>query len=212
MLFKTKNRKEKAKEEIRNLEVQTRRKEKINKEKVNVKWVSQITVVAFTLSFSLSFISETTIPNLSLIFGIILTLAFVFLGVLFDIIGVSVTSADEKVFHSMNSRKLRGSNIAVKMVKNAEKVSNFCCDVIGDICGIISGASAASIAAILSMNLKTNPLFTSLFVAATIAALTIGGKALGKTFAINKSNIIIYESSKFISYFYHPKKNTKKKK
>lgn len=212
MLFKRKNRKEKAKEEIRNLEVQTRRKEKISKEKVNIKWVSQITITAFILSFSLSFISETTIPNLSLIFGIILTLTIVFFGVVFDIIGVAVTSADEKVFHSMNSRKVQGANIAVKMVKNAEKVSNFCCDVIGDICGIISGASAASIATILSMNLKTNPLFTSLLVAAIIAALTIGGKALGKTFAINKSDIIIYKSSKFISYFYQPKKVTKKKK
>lgn len=212
MLFKRKNRKEKAKEEIRNLEVQTRRKEKISKEKVNIKWVSKITITAFILSFSLSFISETTIPNLSLIFGIILTLTIVFFGVVFDIIGVAVTSADEKVFHSMNSRKVKGANIAVKMVKNAEKVSNFCCDVIGDICGIISGASAASIATILSMNLKTNPLFTSLLVAAILAALTIGGKALGKTFAINKSDIIIYKSSKFISYFYQPKKVTKKKK
>ena len=188
MLFKTKNRKEKAKEEIRNLEVQTRRKEKINKEKVNVKWVSQITVVAFTLSFSLSFISETTIPNLSLIFGVILTLAFVFLGVLFDIIGVSVTSADEKVFHSMNSRKIRGANIAVKMVKNAEKVSNFCCDVIGDICGIISGASAASIAAILSINLKTNPLFTSLFV-------TSCGKKTDNTETSNNNENIISQNT-----------------
>ena len=212
MLFKRKNRKEKAKEEIRNLKVQTRRKEKIRKEKVNIKWVSKITITAFILSFSLSFISETTIPNLSLIFGIILTLTIVFFGVVFDIIGVAVTSADEKVFHSMNSRKVKGANIAVKMVKNAEKVSNFCCDVIGDICGIISGASAASIATILSMNLKTNPLFTSLLVAAILAALTIGGKALGKTFAINKSDIIIYKSSKFISYFYQPKKVTKKKK
>ncbi len=212
MLFKKKNRKEKAKEEIRNLKVQTRRKEKLKKEKVNIKWVIQITLIAFFISFFLSFISETTIPNLSLVFGFVLTLVFVCLGILFDIIGVAVTSADEKVFHSMNSRKVKGANIAVKMVKSAEKVSNFCCDVIGDICGIISGASAAAIATILSTNLKFNSLFTSLIVAATIASLTIGGKAFGKTFAINKSNIIIYEAAKLIAFFYHPARLKKKKK
>lgn len=125
---------------------------------------------------------------------------------------MAVTSADEKVFHSMNSRKVRGANIAVKMVKNAEKVSNFCCDVIGDICGVVSGAASASISIIISNNLNTNVFITSLTVAAVVASLTIGGKALGKTFAINKSNIIIYESSKLISYFYHPKRLKKKKK
>ncbi len=202
MLFKRKTRKEQAKEEINNLKVQTRRKEKIKKENVNIKWVSQITILAFMISFCLSFISETTIPNLSLIFGILLTLIFVFLGVLFDIIGVAVTSSEEKVFHSMNSRKVRGADIAVKLKKNCDKVSNFCCDVIGDICGIISGASAATIASILALKFNLDPLLISILVAAITAALTIGGKALGKSFAINKSNIILYETSKVISYFY----------
>ena len=208
MIFKRKNRKEQAKEEITNLKVQTRRKE----ENVDVKWVIKIIIIAFMISFCLSFISESTIPNLSLPFGILLILLFIFINILFDIIGMAVTSADEKVFHSMNSRKVRGANIAVKMVKNAEKVSNFCCDVIGDICGVVSGAASASISIIISNNLNTNVFITSLTVAAVVASLTIGGKALGKTFAINKSNIIIYESSKLISYFYHPKRLKKKKK
>ncbi len=65
MLFKRKNRQAKAKEEIRSLTVQTRRKEQEKKEKVNKKWVSQIVILAFTISFCLSFISESTIPNLS---------------------------------------------------------------------------------------------------------------------------------------------------
>lgn len=203
MLFRRKNRKQKAKKEINNIKVQTRRKEKQKKEKVDRKWLIQILVIAFTISFLLSFISETTIPNLSLTFGIILTLIFIFLGVLFDIIGVSVTAAEEKVFHSMNSRKVKGANVAVKLKKNADKVSNFCCDVIGDICGIISGAAAASIAVIISKKLDMDPLLISLITAAITASLTIGGKALGKSFAINKSNFILYEFAKFLSYFYH---------
>ena len=112
----------------------------------------------------------------------------------------------------MNSRKVRGANIAVKMVKSAEKVSNFCCDVIGDICGVVSGAASASISVIVANNLHVNLFFTSLIVAAIVASLTIGGKAIGKTFAINKSNIIIYESAKAVSLFYHPKQLKKKKR
>ena len=211
MLFKRKNRKEQAKVEINNLKVQTRRKEKKKKEQVDIKWITQIIILAFTISFCLSFISESTIPNLSLTFGIILILLFILINIVFDVVGMAVTSADEKVFHSMNSRKVRGANIAVKMVKSAEKVSNFCCDVIGDICGVVSGAASASISVIISNHLNANLFFTSLMVAAIVASLTIGGKALGKSFAINKSNIIVYESSKVLSYIYHPKQLKKRK-
>lgn len=212
MLFKRKNRKEQAKVEINNLKVQTRRKEKKKKEQVDIKWITQIIILAFTISFCLSFISESTIPNLSLTFGIILILLFILINIVFDVVGMAVTSADEKVFHSMNSRKVRGANIAVKMVKSAEKVSNFCCDVIGDICGVVSGAASASISVIISNHLNANLFFTSLMVAAIVASLTIGGKALGKSFAINKSNIIVYESSKVLSYIYHPKQLKKRKR
>ena len=124
------------------------------------------------------------------------------IGILFDIIGVSVTSADEAVFHSMASRKVKGANIAVKFKKSSEKVSSFCCDVIGDICGIISGAATAAIAAILVLKYDFNPILTSLIVASIIASLTIGGKAIGKSFAINKSEIILYEFAKVVSIFY----------
>lgn len=191
--------------EIKNLMVQNRRKEKIKKEKVDIRWILIIVSITFVISFILSFISQLTIPNLSLIIGIFITLLFILIGVCFDIIGVAVTSADEKVFHSMNSRKVKGANVAVKFKKNADKVSSFCCDVIGDICGVISGSASATIAAILVSKFNFDILLTGLFVTAIISSLTIGGKAIGKSFAINKSDIILYEFSKFISIFYRCK-------
>lgn len=190
------------KEELKNLIVQTRRKEKIKKEHVNVKWIIKIVIMAFTISFALSFVSEMTIPKLSVGFGIIITLIFIFIGILFDIIGVAVTTADEKVFHSMNARKVSGSKVAVIFKKNADKVSSFCCDVIGDICGIISGAAGTTIALGLAKAFEIELLIVSLIVAAIIAALTIGGKAMGKSFAMNKSDIILYEFAKIVSIFY----------
>lgn len=189
-------------EEFKNLLVQTRRKEKLKKEHVNVKWIIQIVIMAFTISFALSFVSQTTIPKLSTWIGVVITLLFIVIGIIFDIVGVAVNSADEKVFHSMNARQVRGSKVAVKFKKNADKVSSFCNDVIGDICGIISGAAATTIAINIANSLNADLLFINLTVAAIVAALTIGGKAMGKSFAINKSDIILYEFAKIVSIFY----------
>lgn len=175
-------------------------------EKSNYKWVIQTTLMAFIISLIFSFISETTIPNVNIILGIVLLITFILIGIIFDIIGIAVASADVKPFHSMNAKKVKGSDIAVELIKNAAKVSSFCNDVVGDICGIISGSASAIISVIISTTTHINIFIVTLVTTSLIAALTIGGKALGKTFAINKSNIIIYESSKFISYFYKLKK------
>ncbi len=196
--------KSKIKSEIRNLKVQERRKEK---KKANTKWIIQIFVIAFLISVFMSFISEVTLPKVPLYIGILLVIFFILLGVLFDMIGVAVTASNEKVFHSMNSRKVKGADIAVLFKKNAEKVSSFCNDVIGDICGVVSGSAGITIAASLAKLTNANTLIITLIITALIAALTIGGKAVGKSFAINKADIILYRFSKFISIFYKIKKH-----
>lgn len=201
-MLKINNKTNKKTNELDNLIEQTKKKEKIKKENVDIGWIVKILIMSFSISFGLSFVSEMTIPNLSLVFGILVTLLFIGLGICFDIVGVSVTSADEAVFHSMNSRKVKGAALAVKFKKNADKVASFCNDVIGDICGIISGAAGTTIAAIIIKTYEFNPMVVSLTVSATIAALTIGGKAVGKSFAINKSDIILYGFAKFVSTFY----------
>ena len=192
------NKKRKPKNnELKKLKSQTRKKELIN-----WSWILTILIISFVLSVSLSFISEISIKNTTLLISIIVTLIFIFLGILFDIIGVSVTASDEKIFHSMSSRKVRASKVAVKFKKNADKVSSFCCDVIGDICGVISGASGIAIVTILVKTYSFSVLLTTLIVTGIISSLTIGGKALGKSFTINKSNIILYEFAKVVSIFY----------
>lgn len=190
------------KEEFKNLLVQNRRKEKIKKEYVDVKWIIKIIIIAFVISFLLSFVSQMTIPNLNVFLGILVTLLFIFIGIIFDIVGVAVNSADEKVFHSMNSRQVKGSKVAVKFKKNADKVSSFCNDVIGDICGIVSGAAATTIALGIAEAMNVDVFFVSLTVSAIVASLTIGGKAIGKSFAMNKSDIILYQFAKVVSIFY----------
>lgn len=195
----------KKNKEIINLINLSKKKEKKSKKYINWNWIIKITLIAFTLSFVFSAISEFVIPNVNIIIGIFLVIIFIGLGVLFDIIGVAVTSADEKIFHSMNSRKVKGAKLAVKFKKNADKLSSFCNDVIGDVCGIISGSAGAIIAATIAVKLSLNAFLVSLVVTALIASLTICGKAMGKNFAINKSNVILYKFSKFVATFIREK-------
>jgi len=193
-------------DEVKNLKVQIRRKEKRNKEKQDFKWITTIMIMSFLISLIFSLASEMTLPNVPVLVGIIIVFLFIFLGLLFDMIGVAVTSADEKPFHSMNARKVSGAAVAVKFKKNADKVSSFCNDVIGDICGIVSGSAGAMIALSIAEALDVNKFIVSLIVTAIIASLTITGKAIGKSYAINKSNLILYEFAKVVSCFYKPNK------
>ena len=188
--------------EFENLIKQTKKRENKKKEQIDKVWLIKIIIIAFFVSLILSLIASTTISNLSLILGIIITIVFIIFGIIFDIIGVAVTTADEKVFHSMNSRKVKGAALAVLFKKKADKVSNFCSDVIGDICGVVSGAAGTTIATILINKYHTDILLTGLLITAIISAITIGGRAIGKSLAINKGNIILYEFAKILSIFY----------
>ena len=192
----------KNKLDLINLKVQTRRKEKIHKEHIDKFWIIKIVLISFIIALTFAFISETIIPNVKLLFGIVLLIAFIILGVLFDMIGMAVAAADPIPFHSMASRKVKYANVAIILKKNADKVSSFCNDVIGDICGVISGSVGVIIATSIAKSFHADSLTVSLLVTAIIASITIGSKAICKSYAINKSNIILYKFSKFIYIVY----------
>lgn len=170
--------------------------------KANYIWVIKITLIAFALSIVFSIISQSMIPKVNIVIGILVLIIFILIGIIFDMIGVAVQSSDEAPFHSMNSRKVEGSKTAVKFKKNADKVSSFCNDVIGDICGIISGTVGSVIAISIAQKYNLDVIITTLLITGLISALTIGGKALGKSIAINRSNYILYDFSKLVSKFY----------
>ncbi len=171
------------------------------KSDVDYGWIIKIIILAFFISVIFTSISETVIPNVNIIIGIILTLVFIFIGIIFDMIGVSVTAADEKVFHSMSSQRVRGAKTAVMMKKSADKVSSFCNDVVGDICGIISGSTAAVISLNLTKQLGVSSLFITLIVMGIVSSLTIGGKAFVKGIAMKKSNKILFRFAKIVGIF-----------
>lgn len=193
----------KSKDDLKSIKKELNKKKK---ELVDKNWIFKIVIMTFLISLTFSILSEITIPKVNIVFGILILLLFIGIGILFDIIGVAITSSDEAPFHSMNSRKVKGADIAVLLKQNADKMSSFCNDVVGDICGIVSGTASSIIALSISNIFSIDSFITVLLVTAIVASITIGGKAIGKSFAINKSNYILYEVSKLISKFYKIKK------
>lgn len=176
-----------------------------NKRLVDIKWILIVTLVAFFISLGFSFLSETVMPNANVIVAIIIILLFILIGILFDMIGIAITLADISTFNSMAAKKVKGAPIAIKLIKNSEKASSFCNDVIGDICGIVSGSAGVALSVILANKFNLNLFAITLTITAVIAALTIGGKAIGKATAINRSTYILFGFSKVLSIFYRVK-------
>ena len=133
--------------------------------------------------------------------------------IIFDVIGVAVTSADERPFHSMAARKVPGAQEAIRLLRNAERVSSICNDVVGDICGVVSGSASATIAAQVMQNFElTLENVIPLLMSALVAGLTVGGKAVGKTFAMQSCTTIVHNVGKISWAFHHLPQRTKKKK
>ena len=141
-----------------------------------------------------------------IVVAFLILFAIVLLGIIFDIVGVAVTSADEKPFHSMAARKVAGAQEAISLLRNADKVGSICNDVIGDICGVVSGSASATIAAQIIgsgiINLSW-PKLISLTMSAIVAALTVAGKAMGKNLAINSCTNIVHTVGRIIYRFRH---------
>ena len=169
-----------------------------------IRWVVTIFLTTIFVSSVISFVSDEIMASSTMAVAFLILLAIVFLGIVFDIIGVAVTSADEKPFHSMASRKVSGAQEAIKLIRNAERVSSICNDVVGDICGVVSGSASATIAAQILQNFSFSfPQIVSLMMSALVAGLTVGGKAIGKTFAIGSCTKIIYGTGKIIWFLHH---------
>ena len=91
--------------------------------------------------------------------------------------------------------------MAVKLVKNAERVSNICCDVIGDICGIISGACTVAIVIKLAQDNEMLNYWLSILMSSIVSAVIVGGKSFFKTVAMNNSREILLFVSRILGVF-----------
>ncbi len=154
--------------------------------------------MSLALSAVLSFFSSSALNGAGAVVAIIVLAVFILLGIVFDMVGVAVTAADPRPFHSMAAHKEKGGREAIRLLNRASEVSSFCNDVVGDICGIVSGSTAAVIVVQLQRDFNTTSVLISIGVTALISGLTIGGKALGKTVAINESTNVVYRVARIM--------------
>lgn len=177
------------------------KKKKSSKKKRNVWWI-KATVISLVLSAFFSYLSEI-VSNAEQIVVVIILLAFLILsGILFDAIGVAVTSCDTTPIISMASRKVYGAKTALWLTKNSDTVSSVCNDIVGDIFSIISGACSAALVVKITMSLQqTWQIVLSIAVSAIVSAMTIGGKAFMKKIAISNSKDFVMFVARVLAIF-----------
>ena len=177
------------------------------------RWVVTIFLVTILISGTISLLSDIVMSVSSMAVAFLILLAIIFVGIIFDIIGMAVATADEKPFHSMAARKVPGAQEAIMLLRNAERVSSICNDVIGDICGVVSGSASASISAQIIVHFSGSASqIIMLLMSALVAGITVGGKAIGKTFAIGSCTKIVSFAGRFIWVFRNLPSVLKKKK
>lgn len=159
------------------------------KDHSKLKWFIEVFIITFILSIVFSFISTNGISNLNLVASIFILIAVILVGIIFDIIGVAVTVANEEEFHAKATKKVKGAKTSIKLIKNAARVANICADVIGDVCGVLSGAISAMIASKITEKCGVNLQFV---ISAIVASVTVGGKAIGKEIANKNSTPIVH--------------------
>ena len=164
-------------------------------------WLPIIFILTFILSFIFGSIS-TLVSNMNVLLLAILLIVIIGIGIIFDMIGVAVLSCEEASFHAKASRKIKGSKECVKLIKQANRTSSICNDVIGDICGIVSGSISASLVVLL----LDTPLM-AILLTAIVSSLTVGGKAIGKRIAIDHAEDITFMVGKLLNKFTFKKKN-----
>ena len=165
-------------------------------------WVIKIFFVTLILASLLSLASEAALRNFSLPLAFLALVFFVFLGILFDTIGVAVATADITPFIAMSSKRVRGAKEGLFLLKRAEIVANICNDVVGDICGIISGAAGGMIViTIVSRSNNLSELVISVILSAMIAGFTVSGKALVKIIAMKDNKEIVLAVGKTVHLF-----------
>ncbi|MBQ9659234.1 MAG: hypothetical protein IJV31_10830, partial [Clostridia bacterium] len=145
-----------------------------------------------------SYISANGVSNLSILPATLILILVVMVGIVADMIGISVTVANEEEFHAKATKKIAGSKTSIELIKRASKVASISSDVIGDICGVLSGAIGTMIAMKIVQTTGASENIQFL-ISALIACIMVGGKAIGKDVGIANATKIVHTVGKGIN-------------
>ena len=175
------------------------------------KWILTVVCLSFGLSVVMSFVTSLFVESAGLLVALLSLIALVMIGIITDVIGTAVTSADEQPFIAMASKRILGAKQALQLIRKAERVSSILNDVVGDIVGIMSG-SAGSVIAVYLVSLGLKSAIASMLITAFTSAFMIGGKAYGKGLAIANSDRIVLTVGRVMAVFEKKGKPKQKKK
>lgn len=122
--------------------------------KMSMKWPVKVLILTFCFSTFFSIFSQLINSKVGIALSILIIFVFLAIGVVFDIIGVATTVCSRNVFFELAKKEDRAAKLACKFVSNSEKVSSFCCDIIGDICGVLSGSAGTSLLIKINMQMS----------------------------------------------------------
>ena len=169
--------------------------------RTNFRWLFKIITISLVASIVFTLVSTEILGRTGYVISFGVLALFVVVGIVFDVIGIAVTAANEAPFNAMATRRQKGASEALLLVKNAEKVTCYTNDVVGDVTGIISGTTAALIAARLMDGFNTENLLIPVIISSVVTGVTVGGKAIGKTLAFNKNIAILHGVGKLLNFF-----------
>ena len=170
-------------------------------------WIIKAFLMTFFIAFLFNAGANIVIEHCNYIALIVFSFLFIILGIIFDIIGTAVLTAKESTFHAKSSKKIKGAKESIYLIKNSNRIASICNDVIGDICGIVSGSIGAMLSIFIANVTSIDQIYATLLISSLISSLTVGGKAIGKKYAVEKSDIIIEKVGKVLSIFMQNKKS-----
>ena len=168
----------------------------------NNNWILKAFLLTFFIALIFNTFSNIIINKFEDLFIlIVLAVVFILIGIIFDMIGTAVLTAEESTFHAKSSKRIKGAKEGVYLIKNGSTIASICNDVIGDICGIVSGSISAMIGLLIANKLNISSVLSILIISSIVSSLTVGGKAIGKKVAIKDSDEIIFKVAKFLNRF-----------
>lgn len=175
-----------------------------NKKKQKYEWLVwgiSVLFFSFALTVLFSFLTEISVKDSPVYVCVIVLFVLLVLNICCDLLANAIISCSPEAFHAMASNKIKGAKRAVTFCRNASKLSSVFADVIGDICGIVSGAAGTALVVHVALSGGTVQLIASIAVSAVIGALTVGGKAIFKHFAIKYNKQIVFGFARFTTFF-----------
>lgn len=181
-----------------------RKKKKKNKKLKKYAWLIwgiSVFFLSFALTVVFSFLTEVAVKDSEAFVCVLVLFILLILNITCDVLANAIMSCSPEAYHAMASKKIKGAKRAVTFCRNASKLSSIFADVIGDICGIVSGAAGAALVVHMASAGSTGKLIASILISAVIGALTVGGKALFKHFAVTFNRQIVFGFARFTTFF-----------